>query len=68
MKIRVWEILTSDGPFRFLAETKELAQDHAWFLDEVDIDFADVLSTEPKMIGWAEDVAGLDLDEVECIY
>ena len=67
MKIRVWQIPTSDGPFRFLAESKELAQDHAWFLDEIDIDFAEVLG-KPHMIGWAEDVYGLDLDEVECIY
>lgn len=67
MKTRVWQIPTSEGSFRFLAETKELAIDHARFLDEIDIDFADVLG-KPHMIGWAEDVAGLDLDEVECIY
>jgi len=66
MKQRVFEIETDVAPFRFLAESKELAIDHAWSL-KMDQDFPRVLST-PKQIGWAEDVTGLDLDEVECIY
>jgi len=66
MKQRVFEIETDVAPFRFLAESKILAIDHAWALN-MDQDFPRVLST-PKQIGWAEDVAGLDLDAVECIY
>ena len=66
MKQRVFTIDTEVGCFRFLAESKELAIDHAWAL-KMDSDFPQVLST-PRQIGWAEDVAGLDLDAVECIY
>ena len=64
MKQRVFSIDTDVGAFRFLAESKVLAIDHAWSL-KMDSDFPKVLST-PRQIGWAEDVAGLDLDEVEC--
>lgn len=63
MKTRVWTIDIEGGTFRFLADSKELAIDHAWCL-KIDPDFPRVLST-PRMIGWAEDVPGLDLDEIE---
>lgn len=67
MKHRVWEIQTAEGPFRFLADNKELAIDHAWQLGST-IDFPNVIPGTPKMIAWTEDYAGLDLDEIASIY
>lgn len=62
MKHRVFTVDTTEGPFRFLADNKELAEAHAWQLNR-DSEFPAVTG-KPKQIGWTEDYVGLDLDTV----
>ena len=64
MKMRIFQVdQVGKAPFRFLAESKELAVDHVWSLNQgIADDFPRCVGT-PKQIGWTEDYLGLDLDD-----
>lgn len=57
-KKRVWQIQTAEGPFRFFADNKHLAADHA----ERSLcgaanqgKFPKILDSHPVMVGWAKE-------------
>jgi len=63
MKYRIFESQTDGKPFRFLADSKELAIDHVIILNQFPCPEVHGVLDQPKQIGYTEDYAGLDLDD-----